>query len=317
MRGLLRFLTVLSGYDNPLITKDGVSRMRSWRAPLAITLYLGLLGAIGYALFTIEVLSAAYTRVVSAEVGTSVFSVMAIFQLALVALFAPALAAGAISGERERQTFDVLLVSKVSAFAIVWGKLVASLAYLLLMILTALPLFAAVFLFGGVDFEQFLLTQLITLSTAGAIGAVSILFSAIFRRSLAATVASYAISWVATLGTLVAGFLLSYGVALRQGSPTGVSEAHPVLFANPIYAVGALLFSPNGNPIRLGRLLQLLVLDNGRPATWGPQLQPWQVAIPTELVTIVAAIAISVWLVRGRRAPAPRRRPVEPADQPA
>lgn len=303
-----RFLAVLSGYDNPLIIKDGISRMRSWRAPLAITVYLGLLGAFGYALFTIQVLTSQYTRQASADVGGWVFTALAFFQLSLISLFAPALAAGAISGERERQTFDVLLVSRVSAFGIVWGKLVASLAYLLLIILTALPLFAAVFLFGGIDFGQFVLTHLITVVTALEIGAISLFFSALFRRSLAATVTSYAAAALMTVGTLVAGFLLSLASALRAGGPTGPLDAHPVLYANPAFAIGMLLFSPNGAPMTAGRLLQVMVLDTGPASNWGPVLQPWQVAIAGQLVTTGLAIGAAVWLVRGRRAPRRGRR---------
>jgi len=157
-------------FDNPLIVKDGVSRMRSWQAPVIITLYLGLLGAWGFGTFVLAVVSAQTQHAVSATIGSTVFQSLAFFELALITLFTPALAAGAISGERERQTFDVLLVSRVSALGIVWGKLVASLAYVLLLILTALPLFAAVFLFGGIDFEQFLLTQMLLVMTAVAIG---------------------------------------------------------------------------------------------------------------------------------------------------
>jgi len=56
------------GLDNPIIAKDGISRMRSWRAPLAITLYLGLLGAFGYAVFTISVLGAQFSRPASARI---------------------------------------------------------------------------------------------------------------------------------------------------------------------------------------------------------------------------------------------------------
>ena len=44
-----------------------------------------------------------------AQIGAQVFSSLTFFQLTLISLFAPALAAGAVSGERERQTFDVLL----------------------------------------------------------------------------------------------------------------------------------------------------------------------------------------------------------------
>jgi ABC-type transport system involved in multi-copper enzyme maturation permease subunit len=181
---------VLRVLDNPLIVKDGVSRMRSWRAPVTLTVYLGLLGSFGYAIF---VLTSLYTgqRTGSAMIGSTVFGALALIQLSLVSLFAPALAAGAISSERERQTFDVLLVSRVSAAGIVWGKLIGSIAFMMLLILAALPLFAAVFLFGGIDFEQFLVTQVLTVSTALSIGAVSLFLSALFRRTLASTVVAW------------------------------------------------------------------------------------------------------------------------------
>ena len=192
--------------DNPLIIKDGVSRMRTWRAPLVLTLYLGLLGTFGYAIFILQVLlMTSNGQVGAAQVGATVFIVLAFIQISLIGLFAPALAAGAISGERERQTLDVLLVSRVSAVGIVWGKLVASVAFMLLLILAALPLFAAVFLFGGIDAEQFLITQLLTVTTAVSLGAVSLLLSAAFRRTLPSMVASYGAAFAGLVGTLVVG----------------------------------------------------------------------------------------------------------------
>ena len=306
-----RFIRAL---DNPIVAKDGISRMRSWRAPLAITLYLGLLGAFGFGIFSIEVLSSSYSRPVSAEIGAAVFGALAWFQLVLICLFAPALASAAISGERERQTFDVLLVSGVSAFGIVWGKLVASLAYMFLLVLSALPLFAAVFLFGGVDLEQFILVQLITVVTASSIGAIALLCSALFRRTLTSTVSSYGAAFALVAGTAVAGIILSYLKAFGQGG-NGL-EPHPMLFANPFYALNVILTQPSGNPIHIGRLVQLLVLARGRAADWGPSLEPWQACLTVELILAALAIAASVLLVRGRRASLPfrRRRPaLEPA----
>jgi ABC-2 type transport system permease protein len=312
-----RLQKVLSGFDNPLVVKDGISRMRSWRAPLAITLYLGLLGAFGYAIFTIAVLTSQYNRTTSsAQIGGSVFVSLAFFQLALISLFAPALAAGAISGERERQTFDVLLVSRVSAFGIVWGKLVASLAYLILLILTALPLFAAVFLFGGIDFEQFVLAQLLTIVTAVAIGAVSLFWSALFRRSLPATVTSYAAAFFIVVGTAVAGFLLTYIYLFRDGAAATSNgiEAHPLAYGNPLFAMFVVLTQPSGAPVRLGRLFQLLFMSGGTPSRWGPELEPWKLCIGSELMLTALAIFGSVLLVRGRRAmPLRRARPLEAA----
>jgi len=81
--------------DNPLIIKDGVSRMRTWRAPLVLTLYLGLLGIFGYAIFILLVLfMTSNGQVVAAQVGATVFTFLAFIQISLISLFAPALAAG-------------------------------------------------------------------------------------------------------------------------------------------------------------------------------------------------------------------------------
>src|SRR5258708_39320970 len=169
------------GIDNPIVVKEGVSRMRTWRAPVVATLYVSLIGAVGFAWLNLGEAGSQFNdgRPIAAVVGSQAFAAMAFFQLGLVCLFAPALAAGAISGERERQTLDVLLVSRVSAFGIVWGKLLASMAYAVLLILTALPIFAAVFLFGGIDFEQFALTQLLTVVTALTISSLSLFASAV------------------------------------------------------------------------------------------------------------------------------------------
>jgi ABC-2 type transport system permease protein len=306
-----RVMTLL---DNPLIVKDGVSRMRSWRAPLILTVYLGLLGAFGYTFFVMETVVAPAERSGSAQIGASVFTSLAFIQLSLVSLFAPALAAGSISGERERQTFDVLLVSRLSAAQIVWGKLVASVAFMLLLILSALPLFAAVFLFGGIDFEQFVITQLLTVTTAVSIGAVSLFLSAVFRRTLPSTVVAYGVAFAGMIGTLVAGALFTFALAVRTPGnlAVGTGDAHPLLFTNPFNALFVILTQPNGAPMHVGRLLQLLFFVGSQPTAVGPQIEPWQATMLVQLGLIALSVVGAVHLVQSRRAPMPTR----PIDQP-
>jgi ABC-2 type transport system permease protein len=307
---------VVALLDNPLISKDAVSRMRTWRAPMTLTIYLGLLSAFGYASFVTTALMGPSQRAGSALIGAGVFSYLAFIQLSLVSLFAPALAAGSISGERERQTFDVLLVSRMTAGAIVFGKLVSSVAFMLLLILSALPLFAAVFLFGGIDFEQFLVTQLLTVTTAITIGAVSLFLSSAFRRTLSSTVVSYGVAFAGMVGTLVAGLLFTLALMLR--SPNGVGgtgDSHPLLFANPFYALYIVLNDPNGTPEPLGRLVQLMFFVNGQPATIGPSLEPWQAAVLVQIVLVALSIAGAIHLVQSRRAPTPWRQPVQAREE--
>ena len=300
------------GIDNPIVVKEGVSRMRTWRAPVVATLYVSLIGAVGFAWLTLGEAGSQFSdgRPVAAVVGSQAFAAMAFFQLGLVCLFAPALAAGAISGERERQTLDVLLVSRVSAFGIVWGKLLASMAYVLLLILSALPLFSAVFLFGGIDLQQFISSQVVTISTALCLGAIAVFFSALFQRSLAATVASYASAFVLTVGTAILSFIVSTSQTFSRataGSGGGIQAAAEWYF-NPFFGLYNALFPTAAAQVTLRGFLQLLFLGTQPPASVsGPVLDPWFVCVVFEAILAVAAVAGAVFLVRSRRLFRPRR----------
>ncbi len=200
----------------------------------------------------------------------------------------------------------MLLVSRVTALALVWGKLVASVAFMLLLILAALPLFAAVFLFGGIDFEQFVVTQLVTVTTAVSVGAVSLLMSAAYRRTLASTVSAYALTFAGLVGTLAVGTLLSFVILQRAGAvASGSTPVHPFVFFNPLYALFVVLAEPSGAPLHVGQLVALLLTLPGRGLDAGPALEPWQGTILVQMVVIVASVLAAVRLVGGRR---PRRR---------
>ena len=53
------------------------------------------------------------------------YVVLCAMQMGLMLLSAPAMTAGTISGERERQTLDLLLMTKMSSLSIVIGKLLS------------------------------------------------------------------------------------------------------------------------------------------------------------------------------------------------
>jgi hypothetical protein len=287
---------------NPVIIKDGLSRVRSWRAPAAMVLYLGLLGLFAYLVFAVQLGTPGGT-LGYAQVGRNAFTALAVVQLALVCLFAPAVAAGAISGEHEHQTLDVLLVSSMTPFGIVWGKLVASVAFILLLITVALPVFATVFLFGGVDLGQFLVSQGLTVMTAIAVGAVSLFLSAFLRRTLVATVVAYGLAFAGTVGTLVVGTLLT-AMTFVQRSPGpfagGSAAPHPLLLLNPIYAMVSVLQS-SGGAVPLGRVPSLPMLSPGSASGAGPTVEPWLATMLAQLVLVVLGVFGAIQVLRGRR----------------
>ena len=113
--------------------------------------------------------------------------------------------------ERERQTLDLLLVTKMRPISIIIGKMVAGLSIVLLMIVSSLPVFAIVFYFGGISIGTFLKMTVFMIVTACMAGAVSILLSTIIKKSMISTVLVYLIFGVLCIGTLVGAFLY-YGL---------------------------------------------------------------------------------------------------------
>lgn len=297
---------------NPIVTLEGTSRMRSWRAPLAITLYLGLLGGFGFAVYQVGLAVQPAEQRGQSDIGALVFASMAFFQLSLVCLFAPALAAGSISNERERQTFDMLLVSQVTELGIVVGKLIASIGFQVLLIVSALPMFAVVFLFGGIDGGQFALTQVLTIGTAITLAAVSVAVSAGFRTTLPATVTSYAVSFGLVAGTLVFGYLFTL-VLENRGAPVDPAPVHPLLYANPFYAQFSVLTNPSSSHVGFSQMLHLLLLLPGGEGG-GPALDPWQTTLLAEAVITGIAAWTAVRLVRGYWSVPPSTAPPAPAE---
>ena len=118
----------------------------------------------------------------------------------LLMFIVPAVTASAISGERERQTLDLMLTTRMSAGQIVTGKLLSALSTLFLLILSSFPAVAMVFVYGGITWTDAFSLILCYVTVAFFAGSIGICFSAAFKRSTVSTVVTYG-----TLTAVVAG----------------------------------------------------------------------------------------------------------------
>lgn len=332
---------------NPIITKEVRSRMRTWRAPVLVTLYLALLGGLGYLTFMSTVQGHNAGAGPNPQAGINIFGVMVNFELLLIAFMTPALTAGAIAGERERQTLDLLLCTRVRPIGIILGKLLSSMLFVLLLLLLSVPLFSAVFLFGGIELDQVLVVLLIGLVTAVTLASLGLLCSTIARRATGATVASYALAFVLLFGTLLTA-QLTYDSKPRRGV-VALPPAPTYIFASPVTAISATVpQSFLGSMVGLSRFgfgssgygyATSYATPQALPARGPVQIQPapgvppnvntrtvapdiipsglfkkwhiWQAFTAINLVLAALALGVSVGLLRGRNV-LPRR-PVRPA----
>ena len=224
---------------NPIVAKEYRSRMRTWRSPLAMTVYILLLGGLGWAIFSAEASSAQSSLNPSqaANYGQSLFLWLILFQMVLLTFITPALTAGAISSERERQTIDLLFVTRLPSFSILWGKLLASMSFAFLLLLLSVPIFSLVFLFGGIELDQLAVAFLVTAVAALTLGLLGLACSAAFHRTLPATVAAYAAAFILLAGSLTYGLL--FPTPFDPQKPTPVAPP-AVTYLSPVIALSTI-----------------------------------------------------------------------------
>ncbi len=137
----------------------------------------------------------------TARFGATLLRILAPLQLALAMLAAAMTAAVAVTSEKDRRTLELLLVSRLSDRELVLGKLAASLVRVMLMLLSAVPIFAIVALFGGVTAEQ--LARLFLVTAAAALAAASVATAVAFWKDT--TFQTLAITTFALVAWVAAG----------------------------------------------------------------------------------------------------------------
>jgi ABC-type transport system involved in multi-copper enzyme maturation permease subunit len=219
-----------------LIAKELQLRMRGWRWAGVTTLYLGILALIAFAFLLHRYsLVAAESR----GAGIHLFQALALGELFLIIFVTPASMAGAISGERQHRTWDLLVATPTSIGRIVWGKLLAGIAFNLALLAASLPFFGLVFLFGGVTPGQMVPAFLVFLITIIVLSAASLLVSALTAR--------LTVSFM--LGLLLA-LLLVVGLSLVTVFSEATNQLGPI-------SIGSVPFLSAGSAAPLSPVAQI------------------------------------------------------------
>lgn len=240
-------IAMRNGLHNSVIGKELRTRMRGWRSIAVVTAYMLVLGtiAIGYL-----VQQAGPTTGQSSQIGVQLFQALAAFQLFLIVFITPASTAGAISGERQRQTWDLLLVTRLSTFGIVWGKLLAGLAFDILLIFASLPLFSLVFLFGGVAPNDVAQVYVVFLASVLLLGTVSLFISALTRRVSASMIVGNVLALLLSVGiTIFAAYLENWGnpqFVPGLGRALPAPALTPLAQIDPFVALASAMPNSNG-----------------------------------------------------------------------
>ncbi len=206
----------------------------------------------------------------SARFGGWMFTLLAPLQLLVLASLAAVGAAASVAQEKDRRTLILLLLTRLTGFEIVVGKLAATLLTPLSMLLCALPLFLTLPLLGGVSPQQVFGVFVVTASSivlAGSVGTVVGMWRDKTFQAIAMTVLG--LLMYVGLGEIAANALSGIPEAVRLSlSPAGAlaAAASPMASLSTETALGIALF------VLVTLLLALLVLVIGvaRVRIWNP-----------------------------------------------
>jgi ABC-type transport system involved in multi-copper enzyme maturation permease subunit len=151
----------------PIFAREWLTLPRRGGHFAARTAYLGALWVLGLTVWQAMV---GWERPATlgdlARFGLLQFQVLVYVQLALVPFFAALAAASAITQEKDRRTFLLLLLTDLRNHEIVLGKLLGSLLQIALLLLGTVPIYCLSLLLGGLDGAQILQAILVLGATA-------------------------------------------------------------------------------------------------------------------------------------------------------
>ncbi len=231
-----------------LLAKELRSRLRRERSVWVVVVYLLAMGLLGLGFLQRQnAFSSGYQGSLLSQIGAQLYALLSFIQLFLILFIAPAFTSTAINREKERQTFDLLLCSKLSAFSLLAGKLIAGLVNVLLLIAASVPLFSLVFFFGGISPTQVLSTLVIFVMTALVAGTFSLFCSTVLHRPTVSTAVAYTFSvlWMFLYWIV---YILTLGSSSLANSRWFIwiqwlNVSNPISALNSITSSGAASFS--------------------------------------------------------------------------
>ncbi|MGB7337464.1 MAG: hypothetical protein WBC91_01120 [Phototrophicaceae bacterium] len=295
-------------HQNAVSVRELRGRMRGVRSFAIITVFLILMGSFVVLLYLLQLPRLRTTDVIiTGNLGQLLFFGVVGVELMLIAFIVPALTAGAITGERERKTYDLLQTTLLSAPAFIVGKMESALGYIVLLLMSAIPLQSIAFLFGGVSQTEVYVTFILLMSTALLLGALGMFFSALVDKTMSSTVRVYTTSIIIVFGLPIVSILVFQGAFVSAVNQVGSVNLDPARETLMIY--GDMVWS-SLNPITSAYYTQQMItahqeiflldveLQNN---TFIPVIAPWIITTVVYIGGTALLLLMAIRRMRRRR----------------
>ena len=248
---------------DPLRRKRPIS---AWRNPVYVaemrSRIFGKPKVIVRTLAAIIVLSMVLLLLVAVQFATqlspdAVRIVAIVFQVGVVAFFAPAVCSGSITDERVSGTLTLLRMTPLTVRAVVMGKLKAGLLYVMMFLVSSIPVLLTLsYLESTTAYWRLGAWLGILVLTAAAFVSLGLCASTLAPTTGAATALSYVVAALICLGTLS---VLLFGSRISPGLEAVVLSANPIAGALQVTSDRMFEALPKafGNPLWLNTVIFL------------------------------------------------------------
>lgn len=223
-------------FINPILKKDILVNSRSPKLIIAITMInclFALIAAVAFAMSSGSGYQTYYSYIVK------LFPILGGCELGIISLVLPVVTSTSISGERERQTLEIMLTTPMRSSTIILGKLLSAMATTFMYVAATLPFLAVSFVVGGLGWKALFQFIGIVLYVDIYIGSFGMFYSCVRRTSVSAA--------IATIITIVAVVLITlFGSTVVDSAMymTGSVDSYKLYFAGMVtfYAINPFVW---------------------------------------------------------------------------
>ncbi len=245
---MMKFTRLSARIGLPLLTKELLEQAARKRTYIVRVVYAALLFLAAFLFFheALKVGRASPMAVLGR--GKELFGILVSLQFAGIYFFMPAMTCAVITSEKERASLQLLLLTRLGPWTILFEKLTSRMVPMFGFLLLSLPLLAFAYSLGGIS-PEFLASGLWLLVLAVIqMGTLALACSAWFRTTAAAFVWSYLLTLLMffgpSLGWLLIHFLTRFDVHRIGNRGMFGPSYYADLLMFPFF--GPAFFSPRG-----------------------------------------------------------------------
>lgn len=234
---------------NPVLRNETKIAARSIRFTLMILAYVAVL-SIAVMIYYNVINSEAFYNGLNLKESTNFYVVMAVVQAALLFSIVPSLSSTAICSEREKQTLDILLSTKLTPLQIIIGKISSSSLRVIILIISMMPLYAIGSLMGVIKIGDILQLIFFFIINTIFMASIGVFISTYVKTSKVSTTLTYLLIVFIYLGVIAIAFgILAFSIYQYYNAnnlTAPMPTISPIIYISPVIGFISLLANQVG-----------------------------------------------------------------------